>query len=81
MLSGGAAAEKLSDGSTLWSHGARDRDLDGRSYEGRGVAPDVPVADRPGAGGQEDAMVEAGMKTLAAAPPPALRPGAPARLR
>ena len=40
-------------------------DKEGRSYEGRGFAPDVVVADRPGAEGREDAIVEAGLKTLA----------------
>jgi C-terminal processing protease CtpA/Prc len=66
MLSGGAAAEKLSDGSTLWLSRRAIRDLDGKSYEGRGVPPDVTVADRPAAQpGQEDAIVEAGLRALA----------------
>ncbi|MGH9368847.1 MAG: S41 family peptidase [Thermoanaerobaculia bacterium] len=65
MLSGGAAAEKLPDGSTLWLSRRAIRDLQGRSYEGRGVPPDVAVADRPPAApGQEDAIVEAAMKAL-----------------
>jgi carboxyl-terminal processing protease len=68
MASGGAAAEKLSDGSTLWYTARAIEDLEGRSYEGSGVAPDVAVADRPAAGQSpgEDAVVEAGMKALAA---------------
>ena len=42
------------------------RDRDGNSYEGRGVAPDVAVPDRPPAApGQEDAIVEAGIRALA----------------
>ena len=39
----------------------------GRSYEGEGVRPDVVVADRPGAPGGEDWIVEAGIRALAAA--------------
>ena len=66
MASGGAAAAKLADGSTLWYSARAIEGLDGKSYEGQGVAPDVVVADRPGAGeGQEDAIVEAAMKALA----------------
>jgi C-terminal processing protease CtpA/Prc len=65
MASGGAAAAKLADGSTLWYSARAIEGLDGRSYEGQGVAPDVAVADRPGtAEGQEDAIVEAAMKAL-----------------
>ena len=68
MASGGAAAEQLSDGSTLWFSERAIESLDGKTYEGRGVAPDVPVADRPPeADGQEDAIVEAGIKALPAA--------------
>ncbi len=58
MLSGGAAADKLSDGSTLWLSRRAIRDLQGRSYEGRGVPPDLAVADRG------DAIVEAGLRVL-----------------
>ena len=66
MASGGAAAAKLSDGSTLWYSARAIEGLDGKSYEGQGVAPDVVVADRPGSGeGQEDAVVEAAVKALA----------------
>lgn len=65
MLSGGAAAEKLPDGSTLWLSRRAIRDLEGKSYEGEGVAPDVPVLDRPPVGsGREDAIVEAGIRAL-----------------
>ena len=57
MMSGGAAAERLSDGSTLWYTARAIESLDGKSYEGSGVAPDVPVADRPpcgrGTGGRD----------------------------
>jgi len=68
MASGGAAAEPLSDGSTLWFSERAIESLDGKTYEGRGVAPDVPVADRPPeADGQEDAIVEAGIRTLQSA--------------
>ena len=68
MASGGAAAERLSDGSTLWYTARAIEGLDGRSYEGAGVAPDVTAADRPAAGeGQEDTIVEAGLKALASA--------------
>jgi C-terminal processing protease CtpA/Prc len=66
MASGGAAAQKLSDGSMLWYSARAIEGLDGRSYEGRGVAPDVAVSDRPPARpGEEDAIVEAGLKALA----------------
>ena len=66
MLSGGAAADKLSDGSTLFISRRAIRDRDGKSYEGRGLDPDVVVPDRPPAApGQEDAIVEAGIRALA----------------
>ena len=66
MLSGGAAADRLSDGSTLFISRRAIRDRDGDSYEGRGVEPDVAVPDRPPpAPGQEDAIVEAGIRALA----------------
>jgi carboxyl-terminal processing protease len=65
MLSGGAAAEKLSDGSTLFISRRAIRDREGRSYEGRGVPPDIPVPDRPPARpGEEDTVVEAGIRAL-----------------
>lgn len=64
MLSGGAATEKLSDGSTLWLSRRAIRDLEGKSYEGRGVPPDIAVADRPGGPGEEDAVVEGGIQAL-----------------
>jgi C-terminal processing protease CtpA/Prc len=61
MASGGADARKLSDGSMLWLTARAIEDLDGRSYEGEGVAPDVSVADRG------DAVIEAAIKALALA--------------
>jgi C-terminal processing protease CtpA/Prc len=69
MLSGGAMIVPLPDGSTLWFSARRifDADGSGRSYEGegKGIVPDVPVADRPPtAPGQEDAIVEAGIRAL-----------------
>jgi C-terminal processing protease CtpA/Prc len=65
MASGGAVATTLSDGSSLWLSRAAIEDLDGCSYEGRGFMPDILVADRPPASlGQEDAIVEAGVKAL-----------------
>ncbi len=68
MASGGAAAERLSDGSTLWYTARAIEGLDGKSYEGAGVEPDVPIADRPpGSAGAEDAIVEAAIRTLASA--------------
>ncbi len=70
MLSGGAAAQKLSDGSSLWISRRAIRDLEGRSYEGRGVPPDVAVADRPPSGpGREDAIVEAAIGALSGPAP------------
>jgi len=65
MASGGAAAHTLSDGSQLWiSHRALE-DAEGRSYEGRGIAPDVAVPDRPpSVPGCEDQVIEAGIKAL-----------------
>ena len=45
---------------------SRIEDAEGRSYEGRGVAPDTTVADRPAARpGEEEAVVEAGLRALA----------------
>lgn len=68
MASGGAAAERLSDGSTLWYTARAIEGLDGRSYEGAGVEPDVRAADRPpSAERREDAIVEAGIGSLASA--------------
>ncbi len=67
MASGGASAIKLSDGSMLWFSERAIESLDGKSYEGRGVEPDVAVADRPPvAAGQEDAIVEAAIRALSA---------------
>jgi tricorn protease len=69
MASGGAAAARLSDGSMLWYSARAIEGLDGKSYEGQGVAPDIAVADRPGAAeGQEDAIVEAALKALGSRP-------------
>jgi len=65
MASGGAASVALSDGSSLWLSRRAVEDREGRSYEGRGFAPDVLVPDRPGGDGREDAIVEAGIKALA----------------
>lgn len=67
MLSGGASIAPLPDGSTLWFSARMIEDLAGRSYEGegRGVEPDVAVADRPPQGaGDEDAIVEAAIREL-----------------
>ncbi len=68
MASGGAAAQKLPDGSTLWYCARAIEGLDGKSYEGRGVEPDVAVADRLPAAeardGKEDAIVEAAIQAL-----------------
>jgi C-terminal processing protease CtpA/Prc len=67
MLSGGAMIVPLPDGSTLWFAARRIFDADGHAYdgEGKGVVPDVAVADRPPATpGQEDAIVEAGIRAL-----------------
>ena len=74
MASGGATVQKLSDASMLWISGRAIEDLEGRSYEGRGVTPDLAVADRPaGAVGQEEAIVEAGLRALASRKPEAGR--------
>ena len=45
MASGGAAAGRLSDGSTLWLSRRAIEDLEGNSYEGRGITPDVTLPD------------------------------------
>jgi C-terminal processing protease CtpA/Prc len=67
MASGGASAQTLSDGSSLWLSRRAVEDAEGRSYEGRGVPPDVLVPDRPASEkGGEDAIVEAAIKALAA---------------
>jgi carboxyl-terminal processing protease len=70
MASGGASAERLSDGSMLWFSERAIESLDGKTFEGRGVEPDVAVADRPpsGADGEEDAVIEAAIKALQSAP-------------
>jgi carboxyl-terminal processing protease len=72
MASGGASPARLSDGSMLWLARVAIETLDAKSYEGRGIEPDVAVADRPAArAGEEEAAIEAGLKTLGAAPPAA----------
>lgn len=72
MASGGASAVRLSDGSTLWVTYFAIESLDGKSFEGRGIQPDVAVADRPaGIAGGEEAAVEAGLKALEASTPAA----------
>jgi len=66
MASGGAISHTLSDGSTLWLSLGSLEDAQGVSYEGHGVEPDVAVADRPPpAAGEEEAVIEAGIKALA----------------
>ncbi|HEX7253154.1 MAG TPA: S41 family peptidase [Thermoanaerobaculia bacterium] len=66
MASGGAFPDTLSDHSTLWISRRAIEDFDGSSYEGRGVMPDVAVSDLPPArDGEEEAIVEAGIKALA----------------
>ncbi len=65
MLSGGASIAPLPDGSTLWYSARAIQDEGGRSYEGRGVPPDIAVADRPAAApGEEDAVIEAAVREL-----------------
>jgi C-terminal processing protease CtpA/Prc len=66
MGSGGAASTRLNDGSTLWFSRRAIEDKSGRPCEGRGLLPDIAVPDRPGGEGKEDAIVEAGLKILAA---------------
>lgn len=66
MATGGAFEHRLSDGSTLWVSAGSIEDAQGRSYEGRGVPPDVFVEDRPAAeAGKEEAIVEAALRALA----------------
>ena len=66
MASGGAFPAALSDHSTLWISRRAVEDLEGRSFEGQGVSPDISAADRPPAReGVEDAIVEAGIRALA----------------
>jgi len=66
MASAGADARRLSDGSMLWFAARAIEGLDGKAYEGNGVEPDVPAPDRPAAApGEEDTVVEAGIKALA----------------
>lgn len=65
MMSGGATAERLPDGSMLWYSARAIEGLDGKIYEGRGVEPDVAAADRAPAGErQEDPLVDAAVKAL-----------------
>lgn len=66
IASGGADARKLSDGSMLWLTSRAIEDVDGRSYEGQGIAPDIAVPDRPPvAPGEEDTVIEAAIKAVA----------------
>jgi C-terminal processing protease CtpA/Prc len=66
MASGGAIPHALSDGSTLWLSSGSLEDTQGVSYEGRGIAPDLTVPDRPPAeAGEEDAVIEAAIRALA----------------
>ena len=66
MAAGGAFSHKLPDGSWLWISNSRIEDESGRSYDGDGIVPDVVVPDRPPAApGEEEAIVEAGLKALA----------------
>lgn len=70
MATGGAFSRRLADGSWLWISNSRIEDENGRSYEGEGVTPDVLVADRPSAAaGEEEAIVEAGLKLLGSRKP------------
>jgi carboxyl-terminal processing protease len=72
MASGGAAAERLSDGSTLWFTEREIESLDGKTFEGHGVEPDVAVADAPAISpGEEDAVVDAAIRALQSGPRPA----------
>jgi carboxyl-terminal processing protease len=65
MGSGGASITSLPDGSQLWITRRAFEDLAGRSYEGRGLVPDVAVADRPSPGsGREQPAVEAALAAL-----------------
>jgi C-terminal processing protease CtpA/Prc len=68
MASGGAAAQTLPDGSMLWYTARAIESLDGKSYEGKGVEPDIAAVDGPQAGeAREDAIVEAAIKALGSA--------------
>jgi carboxyl-terminal processing protease len=65
MMSGGATAERLPDASMLWYTARSIEGLDGKTYEGQGVEPDVAVADRRRADeGQEDPIIDAAVKAL-----------------
>jgi C-terminal processing protease CtpA/Prc len=66
MASGGASPDTLSDNSSLWISRRAVEDLEGRSYEGHGVPPDVAAADRPAPPEGEEPVVEAAIKALAA---------------
>lgn len=65
MATGGAFSQKLSDGSSLWIATSQIEDDKGRSYEGRGVPPDVLVPDRPArSAGEEEMVIEAAIRVL-----------------
>lgn len=69
MVSGGGAAYGLPDGSSLWITQRAIEDENGKPWEGRGVPPDVAVADRPAAApGREEAIVEAALDAIARRP-------------
>jgi C-terminal processing protease CtpA/Prc len=59
MMSGGATAERLADGSMLWYTARAIEALDGKIYEGRGVRPDLAAQ------GSEEAVLDAAIKALA----------------
>jgi carboxyl-terminal processing protease len=70
MATGGAFSHRLPDGSWLWVSNSRVEDEKGRAYEGEGLVPDVLVADRPAAAsGEEETIVEAGLRILASRKP------------
>ena len=66
MASGGAPRSRLSDGSMLWFSERAIESLDGKSYEGQGVDPDITVADRPAAaeGGKTPSSRPRSMRSL-----------------
>lgn len=80
MASGGAAAYPLPDGSILWLSRHMIEDSQGKSYEGNGVPPDIAVADRPAtAPGEEEAIVEAGIRAVSLSRGTLLSPVPPGR--
>jgi hypothetical protein len=64
MASGGASAERLSDGSTLWFSERAIESLDGKTFEGAASSRTSRRRPSAAAEGEEDAVIEAAIRAL-----------------